>query len=236
MAGVRYKAYYSVTTNDPPDNVYFIRRHYPDVQFHLPKENFFKLVERKGMPTIHHRYCCEILKEQDGTGHVCLTGVRGEESVKRSKYSPVTVYSNRKEHKRRRAKGEEYQLETLLQNQVRCIKGKDKVMLYPLLHWTETDVWHFIARYQLPYNPCYAHSGRVGCMFCPYAKREQIEYYEQRYPKFKSRLIHSLQRYIDKRPREEKLGDAEAFYDWWKTSEAMTLYIANQQQLKMSFE
>ena len=50
MAGVRYKAYYSVTTNDPPPNVYFIRQHYPDVVFLHPKQNFFKLVEKKGLP------------------------------------------------------------------------------------------------------------------------------------------------------------------------------------------
>lgn len=82
MAGVKYKAYYSVTTNDPPENVYFIRNHYPDVIFLHPKENFYKLIEKKGMPTMNRRFCCEILKEQGGVGQVVLSGVRAEESTK----------------------------------------------------------------------------------------------------------------------------------------------------------
>ena len=82
MAGVRYKAYYSVTTNDPPPNVYFIRQHYPEVTFLHPKRNFFKLVEQKGLPTMGRRYCCDILKEVAGVGNVVLTGVRAEERKK----------------------------------------------------------------------------------------------------------------------------------------------------------
>lgn len=98
MAGVRYKAYYSVTTNDPPANMYFIREHYPDVTFLHPKRNFFKLVERKGLPTMVHRFCCQELKEGAGVGCAVLTGVRGEESKKRAQYPDVKVYSRRKEH------------------------------------------------------------------------------------------------------------------------------------------
>ena len=30
-SGVKFTAYYCVTTNDPPENVYFIRKEYPDV-------------------------------------------------------------------------------------------------------------------------------------------------------------------------------------------------------------
>ena len=98
MAGVRYKAYYSVTTNDPPPNVYFIRQHYPDVVFLHPKQNFFKLVEKKGLPIMIHRFCCAILKEGAGAGNAILTGVRADESRKRAAYDEVRVYSRRKEH------------------------------------------------------------------------------------------------------------------------------------------
>ena len=41
-SGVKYKAFYNVTTNDSPENVYFIRKYYPEVTFIHPKENFFK--------------------------------------------------------------------------------------------------------------------------------------------------------------------------------------------------
>ena len=37
MAGVKYDAHYNVTTIDPPELVYFIREHHPDVRFELPE-------------------------------------------------------------------------------------------------------------------------------------------------------------------------------------------------------
>lgn len=40
QANVRYKAYYSVTTNDPPANVRFIRENYSEVTFLHPKKTF----------------------------------------------------------------------------------------------------------------------------------------------------------------------------------------------------
>ena len=153
---VKYRAYYSVTTNDPPDNVYFIRNQYPDVTFLHPKQNFFKLVEKKGLPTIFHRYCCEYLKEGNGAGRVVLTGIRREESAKRASYKTVAVRSRRKEHADR---SREYSIEKIETNQHQCIKGKDKIMIYPLLDWLETDIWEYIKKMQLPVNPCYSRGG-----------------------------------------------------------------------------
>lgn len=46
-SGVNYSAYYNVTTNDPPENVYFIRKNYPGVIFILPKQTFLQLIEKK---------------------------------------------------------------------------------------------------------------------------------------------------------------------------------------------
>lgn len=39
MAGVKYHAVYNVTTNDPADNVRFIKNHYPDVEFKIPENH-----------------------------------------------------------------------------------------------------------------------------------------------------------------------------------------------------
>lgn len=107
-AGVNYHAYYCVTTNDPPENVYFIRKNYPDVTFVHPKRTFLQLIEDKGMlPTRQIRFCCEKLKENHGKGFVA-TGVRREESTKRKYYKPIEFQSRNKqarvfnEHKMRK--------------------------------------------------------------------------------------------------------------------------------------
>lgn len=232
IAGVRYKAYYSVTTNDPPPNVYFIRQHYPDVVFLHPQANFFKLVEKRGLPTRLYRFCCKRLKEGAGVGCAVLTGVRAEESRKRATYDEVEVYSQRKEHSEH---VHTRTIEKIEENEHRCIKGKDKLMIYPLLRWTETDVWQFIHEQGLPTNPCYKQAGRVGCMFCPFSKKKQIDYYETQYPKFKERLLQSLTIFW-KRNNEHKLESPEEYYEWWKTKQSIKQYKAKKAQATMNFE
>lgn len=234
MSGVKFKAYYSVTTNDPPENVYFIRNKYPEVIFLHPKDNFFKLVEKKGLPTMFHRYCCAYLKENPGVGNVVLTGIRAEESRKRSSYNEVRIFSTRKEHANRDAK---HSIESIEENEHRCIKGKDKLMVYPILHWTEDEVWQFIRENNIPINPCYKLFGRVGCMFCPFSNKSQIEYYEEHYPKFKEHFIASLQKYLNKRQCSDKCGftTAEEYYDWWKSKKSLRDYIAMKAQTEIQF-
>lgn len=232
MAGVRYKAYYSVTTNDPPQNVYFIRQYYPDVVFLHPQANFFKLVEKHGLPLRIQRFCCASLKEVAGIGCAVLTGVRAVESRKRAAYDEVSIHSRRKEHI-------EYThtrtIDEIEENEHRCIKGKDKLMINPILKWTESDVWQFLHEQGLPINPCYKQTGRVGCMFCPFSNKKQIDYYEKQYPKFKERLLHSLTVFWE-RTDEHVLESPEQYYEWWKSKQSLKDYKAKQSQTEIRFE
>lgn len=221
-AGVKYKAVYNVTTNDPPENVYFIRREYAEVEFLLPKKSFFKMVEEKGLPTMMRRYCCERLKEHTGDGYVVLTGIRADESRKRSAYGAVMVRSRRKEHVERK---EGYTLEGIMRAEHRCIKGKDKVMLYPLLEWTENDVWEYIKERNIPVNPCYELVERVGCMFCPFSTGGAIKKYEKLYPKYVELLLKSLQKYINKVGGTGYFDKAEDYYEWWKSKKSIKQWI-----------
>lgn len=222
-AGVTFVSHYSVTSNDPPENVYYIRKNFPEVRFLHHKRNFFRLMEVKGLPTVFHRFCCEKLKENVGAGSVVLTGVRAEESAKRAKYPELNIYSRRKEHAdRTRVRT----LESVMENEHKCIKGKDKVMLYPILHWTEEDVWQYIHSNGLPVNPCYEKVGRVGCMFCPFAKREEFEMYEKMYPGFKDLFLRSLAVYLEKRTEPDIYGlkTPQDYYDWWKSKKTVERY------------
>lgn len=234
MAGVKFRAYYNVTSNDPPDNVYFIRRHYPEVTFVHPMRNFFKLVEVKGLPTIYRRFCCERLKEGSGAGFVVLTGVRREESVKRSKYEEVAVFSRRKEHRGRHG----YSIDAMLEAEHQCIRGKDRVMIRPILGWSQLDVWEFVRERGLPVNPCYAKFDRVGCMFCPFSNKKQLDFYEREYPGFHRLFLKSLQIYIDKRDLRTPEYDAPfstaiEYYDWWKSGKKLSVYLAEKRQLSL---
>ena len=232
-AGVEFTAYYSVTTNDPPDNVYFIRNHYPEVTFIHHHPNYYNLIQKKGLPTIQHRWCCSLFKEGEGAGNVVLTGVRREESRKRANYPTVDVRSTRKEHSDR---NQTHTLENLLDTHHDCIKGKDKIMLYPLADWTTTDIWVYIAENNLPVNPCYKTSGRVGCMFCPFASEQHITHYETTYPRFYNLLISNLKKYLDKRGGDIYLSSPVEYYEWWKTHKKLDVFLRQKRQLSMNLD
>lgn len=68
-AGVKYDVHYSVTTVDPPELIYFIRRYYPDAWENRtrPEISMWELIPRKRMPpTQRVRYCCQYFKENGG--------------------------------------------------------------------------------------------------------------------------------------------------------------------------
>lgn len=232
MAGVKYRAYYSVTTNDPPDNVYFIRKYYPEVVFVRPPKTYYQLIAEKGLPTMQRRFCCDIMKEGLGIGRVVLTGVRAEESKKRAGYSEVAVMSRRKEHEGRT----EYDVEQMAENEHQCIKGKDKVMVRPILQWTEEEVWEFIRERGLPENPCYKLVGRVGCMFCPYSSVGAIKLYEETYPRFRELIIKALEKNLKYRRMQGdtqlQLGSAEEYYKWWKSKTSVKKWLAKEERKK----
>lgn len=231
-SGVPFKAYYSVTTNDPPENLYFIRNHYPEVTFVHHHPNLYNLIAKKGLPTIHHRWCCKLFKEGEGAGNVVLTGVRREESAKRANYPTIDVRSRRKEHTDRTTP---YTIDNLIETQHTCIKGKDKIMIYPLADWTITDIWVYIAENKLPVNPCYKLSGRVGCMFCPYSSEEQITYYETTHPLFHQLLLANLHKFLDKRGGDKTLRSTFEYYDWWKSGKTLDEFINKRNQTTLEF-
>ena len=228
QANVRYEAYYSVTTNDPPANVRFIRDNYPDVTFLHPAINFYKIVEKSGLPVMHKRVCCSVLKETAGIGRVTLVGVRRAESAKRQHYTDFAIVSKRKEHRDRVRTLDEV---TAAEHQ--CIKGKDKILIRPMLEYTDADVWTIIDNFNLPKNPCYGYTTRVGCMFCPFAPKRQIKRYEYLFPRVKAKIIASLAKYRQGKPYELS---AEEYYKIWKSKCSVKNYKELQKQQTIKFE
>ena len=229
MAGVKYRAVYNVTTNDPADNVRFIKQHYPDVEFSIPEKSYFQLIEQKGVPTMLNRWCCALFKETAGVGYVVLTGVRKEESRKRAAYEEVVKWGRTKD------KNELVDLGKMEANEFRCVGGKDKFMVYPILEWTEKDVWDFIDLRGLPVNPCYKIHKRVGCVFCPFARPKDIREYCKTHPQLKAAFIHAIERYIERKKDRHKLPSAEDYYDWWLSHISLDEYIPKKRQTEIDF-
>lgn len=90
-----------------------------------------------------------------------LVGIRAEESKTRSKRNEIGT-SKRKydisfdqfdEHK---------------EKMVSCVGGKDKVIISPILAWTDKDVWEFLNKMNIKYCDLYDKGAkRIGCILCP---------------------------------------------------------------------
>lgn len=230
MAGVKYRAVYNVTTNDPADNVRFIKHHYPDVEFSIPEKSYFQLIAQKGVPTMFNRWCCALFKETAGVGCVVLTGVRKEESRKRAEYPEAIKFTRKKGDK------ELLDLDKMEENEFRCVGGKDKFMVYPVLEWTEKDVWQFIRERGLPVNPCYKTHKRVGCVFCPFARPKDVRAYCETHPQLKAAFIHAIERYRERERDRQKLPTAEDYFDWWLSHISLDEYIAKKRQMTIDFD
>lgn len=221
LAKVKFTPHYAVTGIDSPMNVKYIKENYPNTIFEHPKENYFRLVEKKGLPMIQTRFCCSRLKENLGAGTLTIDGVRAEESTNRAKYSNIMVRSRRVENV---AKGRNRTFDEIEENEHRCIKGKDRIDVHPILKWTAEDVWEFINKLHVPVNPCYKKLTRVGCMYCPFASTKQIETYEKEYPLYKKRLMLALQRFLQHKTIEG-IKDADDYFNWWKSHKTIKQWL-----------
>lgn len=208
LCDVPMHAYFSPTSIDPAENIRFIRKNYPEVEFtKIDKSIFDVFREMKVLPSMKIRWCCAYFKEKGGEGKVVCTGVRKAESVRRSKRNEIEV-SGRKfsghmdefedwQEKRIRKKMKNLnqdQFSDAKQTEVRCINGKDKILLNPIIEWSEEDVWEFLNKVvEVPHCELYDEGyTRIGCIGCPMATtKNQIKQFK-RWPHVKEKWIRAI--------------------------------------------
>ena len=208
MAGVKFKAHFSPTTVDPPQLIRFIRRNYPDVEFAKVKKNIYKVaVEKQILPSMRIRWCCAEFKESAGAGKVTLIGIRHEESARRSKRKEVEV-SGRKfsgyldqfeewsaEQMKKKYKNlNQDQFSYDKEKEIRCINGKDSILISPIIDWTERDVWEFLNEVvKVPHCELYDKGyKRIGCILCPMSSPTQKRREMQDYPYVKEKWLQAI--------------------------------------------
>lgn len=192
MAGVKFKGHMSLTSVDPPQVIRFVKRQYPDVELIKPKMSMFdKAIERGVLPTMNVRWCCADFKESAGAGKVTLIGVRAAESARRAKRHEVEVSSRKfsgdlegfeawskaeieKKTAKMKRKVNEDEFSVNSDNEVRCINGKDSILVSPIFQWTDKDVWYFLNEIvKVPHCELYDMGyTRIGCILCPMSSRK----------------------------------------------------------------
>ena len=242
MSGVKFQTHMSLTSVDPADVVRFVKTQYPSVIRHKPKKSIYDIAITKGiLPTMTKRWCCSEYKEIGGAGKVKLIGIRREESVKRSKRNEVEVSSKKfsgnieefkewsnKQIKRKKKRTFKNQDEFSVKNdnEIRCINGKDSIIISPIFDWTQKDVWYFLNNIiKAPHCKLYDEGQkRIGCIMCPMSSLKQIQKDIEKYPYAKKKWIEAIKEmrrngifdynYTDN-PNATEDEIAENIFDYW---------------------
>ena len=212
LAGVKFDAHMNLTSVDPPEVIRFVRQSYPEVDLIKPKKSIYQLaVEKEILPTMRVRWCCAEYKETSGAGRVTLIGIRHQESSRRAKRNEVEISSRkfsgtlegldeyRQELKakraRRKSKKDGVNITNADQEQMLgCISGKESLLISPIIHWTEADVWEFLNKVmEVPHCSLYDEGWhRLGCIGCPMSSAKQKQRENIRYPHVKRNWIKAI--------------------------------------------
>jgi len=210
MAGVKFDAHYNLTTVDPPELVWFIKKNYPDVIIHRPKRTMWQLIIYSGSPpTRLGRYCCRELKEGGGEFRIVVTGVRWAESARRKNKRTLIETNNFKEQFNQDNEESRKQLEV-------C-PTKGKHILNPIINWSDADVWGFLNSNNIEYCNLYDRGyKRLGCVGCPMDSKAKQNL--EKYPKIKAQYIRTFDKMLKIRIEKGKKTSWKSgidVYNWW---------------------
>ena len=214
-AGVKIEAHYHLTTVDPPEIVYFIRDHYPDVIIDRPAMSMWQLIEKKMcLPTRVMRWCCSELKESHLTGRTLITGVRWAESVnRRNKRAMLELNSHTKKQIMLNSDNDEARR----MFEVCSLKGKH--VLNPIIDFSTEEVWEYLNSRGIQHCSLYDEGWtRLGCIGCPMAGEKGMVRDFERWPKYYDLYLHAVERMLAARHRaglETRWPDEQAVMDWW---------------------
>lgn len=228
LAGVKFHGHMNLTSVDPPEVIRFVKQNYPEVELIKPKKSIFQIaIERQILPTMRVRWCCEEYKEMAGAGKVTLIGIRKAENARRAKRNEVEISSRkfsgdldgldeyRQEQKAKRARRKSKEQGVNITNAdeektLGCIHGKESLLISPIIHWTEQDVWDFLNDVvKVPHCLLYDEGWhRIGCIGCPMSSFKQKTLENERYPHVKRGWLRAI----------KKIRDGGVFkneYIWW---------------------
>ena len=236
MAGVKFKAHMNLTSIDPPEVIRFVRKNYPEVEMIKPKMSIYNMAVQKGvLPTRKIRWCCAEYKETSGAGYTTLIGVRKAESVRRSKREIVeSINANPKKRKQWNFDQFSEHEESLVQ----CMgNGKEKIVVSPILYWTDDDVWTFLNANNIEHCSLYDNGyKRIGCTCCPMSSFKQKVREIKDYPHVKKNWIKACAKLKEKGLVCHDLSPDDMF-DWWISGKSYKRWYAEKYlQQKFKFK
>lgn len=234
MAGVKAKTHMNLTSVDPPEVIRFVKRNYPDVELIKPKMSIYDMAKKKHLvPTRRFRWCCAEFKETSGAGKVTLIGIRKEESARRAKRGEISANIKGKRTDETFDQWSEHE-----EQMVTCVGGRDKILVSPIIHWTERDVWEFLNSNGIPHCELYDQGyTRIGCICCPMSQPRQKRKEIERWPHVKRNWLKTIQWLIDNGYINHNFSDAETGFRWWISGKSFKQFYADEfLQQKIKFD
>lgn len=192
--GIVFRVTHNLTTADPPDNVYYIRRVFAALReegieavINYPKRSLWRIMrETLVIPSRVMRVCCGELKERKmPDAPYIVTGVRWAESAGRRNKSGIAMVYTASDRTARPAKGGLLTTDDASSRRLfeQC-QMKGVRVLNPIIDWSDSDVWSYLRDRGIEGNPLYKEGWtRIGCVGCPLAGRRAREIAFARYPR-----------------------------------------------------
>lgn len=212
LAGVKFKAHMNLTSVDPPEVIRFVKKNYPEVELIKPGKSIFQhAIEKQILPTMRVRWCCKEFKESAGAGKVTLIGIRHAESSRRAARQEVEIsekkysgdlegledYRKARNAQKRGRKPKNNREVTIVnadgERTLGCIRGKESLLISPIIEWTDDDVWNFLNTLGVAHCELYDQGWhRIGCIGCPMSSYKQKMIENKRYPHIKRGWIKAI--------------------------------------------
>lgn len=234
MAVVKAKTHMNLTSVDPPEVIRFVKTQYPDVELIKPKMSIYDMAKRKHLlPTRRFRWCCAEFKETSGVGKVTLIGIRREEGARRAKREEISGKIKGKRIEETFDQWSEHE-----EYMVTCVGGRDKILVSPIIYWTEHDVWEFLNVNGIPHCKLYdeGHT-RIGCICCPMSQYRQKIKEIKRWPHVRRNWIKVIQYLKDNGYSNHVEENAEINFRWWISGKSYKQFYADEfLQQKFDFD
>ena len=223
----------NLTSVDPPEVIRFVKKNYPDVELIKPRMSIYEMAKKKGcLPTRLVRWCCEEFKEMSGAGKVTLIGIRKSESTNRKKRNEIETGD-------RKFSGTFDQWSEHQEKMVTCVGGKDKILVSPILYWTEKDVWDYLKRMHIPYCELYDKGyNRIGCIMCPMSNYKQNVRGMKDFPHVGKNWRKTIEWLIENKWKDKPLlQDPDMVLKWWISKKSFKEFYADEvMQQKSEFK
>lgn len=163
-SGIEFRAFFNRSFENCT-TLRFIREYYPEVIWrHDHPFGFIRniRVNHNGyLPTVQSAYCCADYKHNRKYVDDCsIVGVRKAESAKRKNRTAFEA-KNKTTMNRNKALFNEY-----FEEHCQSTGTAGIIQLKPIIDWTDENVWEYIKKHNIPINPEYKKSKRVGCIVC----------------------------------------------------------------------